>query len=310
RIASELGVRARASLRVNPDVDAKTHKYTTTGKKENKFGIDILRAKEIFERFKDHPNLHLRGVHLHLGSPIASPDPYAQGVRAALALIDELASAGITVEELNLGGGFGIDYGRGAPSTLDEFGAALVPMLEDRVLRGLRVLLEPGRPIVGNAGVLLTRVQYVKQGRSKRFVVVDSGMHQLVRPALYEAYHFAWPAKVAESHEPRDLSEQQPMEGLVACDLVGPICESSDFLALDRSLPPVSQGDLMAVFSAGAYGMSMASTYNDHPKPAEVLVDGESLLLIRPRQSILELVAPELGPPIELTRGPATPDAR
>lgn len=297
RIAGELGVRARASLRVNPDVDAKTHKYTTTGKKENKFGVDIARARALFGRMKDHPHLALRGVHVHLGSPIASVTPYVEGTRAALALIDELAGDGVVIEELNLGGGFGIDYGRGAPASLEEFGAALVPLLRERVRAGLRVLLEPGRPIVGNAGVLLARVQYVKQGRTKKFVVVDTGMHQLVRPALYEAYHFAWPARVEARHLPPDMRERHEMEGLEVCDIVGPICESSDFLAQDRALPPMKQGDLLAVFSAGAYGMSMASTYNDHPRPAEVLIDGGKVLLIRPRQEIVELVRPELGEP-------------
>lgn len=300
RIAADLRIRASASLRVNPDVDAKTHKYTTTGKKENKFGVDIARARSIFERFRDHPNLHLRGIHIHLGSPIASPAPYVEATHAALALIDDLHTRSITIEELNLGGGFGIDYGRATPASLADFGNALVPLLRDRVARGLRILLEPGRPIVGNAGVLLTRVQYIKHGRTKKFVIVDSGMHQLVRPALYEAYHFAWPARVDPAHIPVNMSESQPLAGLEPCDIVGPICESSDFLATDRALPPVAQGDLIAIFSAGAYGMSMASTYNDHPRPAEVLVDGDSMLLIRPRQHIAELVAPELSDPTPL----------
>lgn len=297
RIAGELGVRARVSLRVNPDVDAKTHKYTTTGKKENKFGVDIERGRAIFERFRDHPSLALRGIHLHLGSPIAETTPFVEGTRAALALIDELETIGVKIDELNLGGGFGIDYGRAKPATLEEFGAALAPMLKERVKSGLKILLEPGRPIVGNSGVLIARVQYIKRGRAKTFVITDTGMHQLLRPALYEAYHFVWPTCVEPAHVPADMSERQNMQGLDMCDVVGPICESSDFLALDRAIPPMNQGDLIAAFSAGAYGMSMANTYNDHPRPAEVLADNGHATIIRPRQEMFDLVASELEAP-------------
>ena len=309
RIAARLNVRASACLRVNPDVDAKTHKYTTTGKKENKFGVDLLQAKEILSRWRGHSHLAMKGIHLHLGSPIASPAPYVEAVGVISSMLLEISPPRGEQVMLNIGGGYGIDYGVGEePASIEAFAAALMPQLTELHRQGVGIVLEPGRCIVAHAGVLLTRVEYVKQGREKQFVICDAGMHTLLRPALYEAFHAVWPARVDRELEPRNLRELAAWStgglGVLAqSDVVGPICESSDFLAMNRGLPSVlgdqtvggvRAGDLMAVFCAGAYGMSMASTYNDHPKPAEVLVRGRVAQLIRPRQTAFELVASEL----------------
>jgi len=301
RLARELGVVAEACLRVNPDVDAKTHKFTTTGRSENKFGVDIARARDFFEAHGRDSHLRLRGIHVHLGSPIASPAPYVEALGPVLALIDDLARRGLPIATLNLGGGYGVDYGQHGdddrPASIEAFAAAIVPLLAGRVRAGLRIVMEPGRAIVADAGLLLSRVQYVKPGRERTFIIGDAGMHTLLRPALYGAYHFIWPVRVAPAFAPASRAERQPMPGLVSSDVVGPICESSDFLAQRRDLPPVRSGDLLAVFGAGAYGMSMGSTYNDHPRPAEVLVDGDRATLIRPRQDLRALIEPELTTP-------------
>ncbi len=292
-VAQSLNVIARAALRINPDVDAKTHKYTTTGTKENKFGVDIARAIEVFQRFNGTPNLRLTGVHMHLGSPIYDTAPYVEAVQRALALIDQLAAQGITIDTLNIGGGFAADYETGKAKPAADYAGAIVPLLRERVQDGLRLVLEPGRTIAANAGVLLTRVQYVKSGRTKKFIICDAGMHTLLRPPLYQSFHFVWPARLTPQHIPPARAEKLDLPGLEPCDVVGPICESADFLAQDRALPPVAPGDLIAVFGAGAYGMTMASRYNSHPLPAEVLIDGGRATLIRRRETYDDLVAHE-----------------
>jgi diaminopimelate decarboxylase len=296
RVAASLGVEARGCIRVNPDVDAHTHRYTTTGKSENKFGIDLADVPKLFATFSGGRRLRLVGLHVHLGSPIASPDPFVEAIGVVAELIDRLRARGASIEVLNIGGGYGVDYGQGAPATIEEFAAALLPRLGPLAARGVRIVMEPGRSIVCRAGVLLTRVQYVKRGKTKSFVIGDAGMHTLIRPALYEAYHFVWPVTPRGGHAPADMAESQPFEGLSPCDVVGPVCESSDFLAQGRRLPPIEPGDLLAVFCAGAYGMSMSMNYNDHPRPAEVLVDGGECRLIRPRQKEVDLIASELNP--------------
>jgi diaminopimelate decarboxylase len=292
-IARQLNVTTRAALRVNPDVDAKTHAYTTTGKAENKFGVDFRRAREFFERFGRHPNLKLTGLHIHLGSPIYTTDPYVEGVKRTLALIDELEGAGFKIDTLDVGGGFAADYETGKVLPASEYARAIVPLLRERVAKGLRIIIEPGRTISANAGVLLTRVQYVKNSGKKKFIVCDAGMHTLLRPALYGAFHFIWPASVADQHVPTRREEKPDLPGLETADVVGPICESSDFLAKDRLLPPVARGDVLAVFAAGAYGFSMASRYNSHPFPSEVMVDGDRARVIRRRETYEDLVAHE-----------------
>jgi diaminopimelate decarboxylase len=292
-IAEELDVRARACIRVNPNVDPKTHEYTTTGKDKNKFGIDAHLVGNLFDRFAGHAALDLVGLHVHIGSPVKEIEPYVLAVKVLLTLIDELETAGHRVELLDLGGGWAVDYVSGEAPPIEAYAEALAPLLGERVERGLEVVLEPGRSIVANAGVLLTRVQHVKQGRVRRFVICDAGMHTMIRPALYQAFQFAWPVEVAPEHVPTELAERPDMPGLVPCEVVGPICESSDFLARERPLPPIGQDELLAVFSAGAYGMSMASNYNDHGRPAEVLVDGGRATLINRRQPLETLLETE-----------------
>lgn len=297
-IARSLGVTASAALRVNPDVDPKTHAYTTTGKKETKFGVDLERARAFFRRFGHEKHLRLTGVHLHIGSPVYETGPYVEAVTKTLGLIDELAREGVRVDTLDLGGGFAADYQTGASPAASDYAAAIVPLLRDRVATpsrpdGLRIILEPGRSIAANAGVLLTRVLYIKESGTRKFIVCDAGMNTLIRPALYGSFHFIWPVTVADQHVPPTRTERPELPGLEACDVVGPLCESGDFLAKDRPLPPLARGDLLAVFGAGAYGMSMASRYNSHPLPAEVLVEGERARVVRRRETYADITAHE-----------------
>ena len=293
-IASAMGASCRAALRINPDVaDPRTHAKTTTGKKETKFGVDIERAKRFFDRYGGHKHLRLCAVHLHIGSPIYSPEPYVEAIGKSLKLIEALRSAGHSLEAIDIGGGFAADYESGKSPDYAAYAAAIVPLLRDQ---GLRVILEPGRTIAANAGVLLTRVQYVKTGGKKKFVIVDSGMHHLVRPTMYDAFHFIWPTKVAPAHEPAARARQMDLPGLEPADVVGPICETGDVLATERPLPPIARGDLLCVFTAGAYGMVMASNYNAIPRPAEVLVSGSNATVIRRRETYEDLVAAELKP--------------
>ena len=290
-LAAELGVEARACLRVNPDVDPHTHEYTTTGKEENKFGIDADRVVALFDAWAGRRGVRLVGLHAHIGSPVPRVEPYARAIAVLLALIDELARRGRPVEVLNLGGGWPVEYEEGDVPPLEAYARRIVPLLEDRARAGLEILLEPGRSILANSGVLLTRVQHVKRGRARVFVICDAGMHTLIRPALYRAFHFVWPVRW-EGEPPRRVDHRNG-EGFAACDLVGPICETGDFLARGRSLPPLERGDLVAVFSAGAYGMSMASNYNDHGRPAEVLVEGDRATVIGERQPLRAILETE-----------------
>ena len=302
RVAAELGVVARACIRVNPDVDARTHEYTTTGKEENKFGVLAARVPELFAAFRDIGSIDLVGLHVHIGSPVREIEPYESAVRVLLQLIDTLEAAGDIVSVLDLGGGWPMSYTEGESPEIEVFAEALIPLLEARTQNGLQVVLEPGRSILANSGVLLTRVQHIKEGRRKRFVICDAGMHTLIRPAFYRAFHFVWPAKVETRHVPPSAAERLELPGLYLSDVVGPVCETGDFLARGRELPPVKRGDLIAVFSAGAYGMSMSSNYNDHGRSAEVLVDGKRAVLINERQKLAALLETERSPR-ELTTG-------
>lgn len=294
RIAEELGIRARACLRVNPDVDPQTHEYTTTGKEENKFGIDADRIVDVFERWGRHSWVELAGLHLHIGSPVPVVEPYAQAIEVALKLFAELRARGHRPSSLDLGGGWPVDYTENSVPPLEAYAERIVPLLADEVSRGLEVVLEPGRSLLANSGILLTRVQHLKHGRKKTFVICDAGMQNLIRPALYRAFHFVWPVEW-DGAPPRRV-EDPGIDGLQASDIVGPICETGDFFARNRMFPRVTKGDLVAVFSAGAYGMSMASNYNDHGRPAEVLVDGKTATLINHRQSLASLLATEREP--------------
>lgn len=284
------GASPRAALRINPDVDPKTHVYTTTGKKETKFGVDHERARAAFESVRGRRGVRLCGLHLHIGSPVNDPRAYAASIERALELIGELRSAGHTVDTLDIGGGFGAFYqGHEAPAAVD-YASVIVPLLKGS---DLRIILEPGRTIAANAGILLTRVLHVKSSGAKRFLIVDASMNELIRPALYGAYHFVWPV-AAGARVPRERTADQPFEGLSPCDVVGPVCESGDFLAQGRFLPPVAAGDLLAIFTTGAYAMSMASQYNSRPRAAEVLVAGAQARLIRRRETYADLIAAEL----------------
>ncbi|HUB26763.1 MAG TPA: diaminopimelate decarboxylase [Tepidisphaeraceae bacterium] len=290
-IAASLGRTAVGALRINPDVDPKTHRHTTTGKKETKFGVDIDRAERVFEQYRNLENLKLTGVHLHIGSPVMQVAPYVEAVTKATALIDRLIERGHKIEWLDLGGGFAANYeGPEQAPPITEHAKALLPLISHKPYR---IALEPGRYIAGNSGILLTRVLYRKTGGSKRFVIIDAGMNDLMRPILYDSYHFIWPTQPDAANVPakRDRTLTPAMGEVV--DVVGPICESGDFLAKDRPLPRTKRGDLLAVFTAGAYGFAMSSNYNNRPRVCEVLVDGRDFRVIRQRETYEDLVARE-----------------
>jgi diaminopimelate decarboxylase len=289
-----MGKTAIGALRVNPDVDpgAKTHVKTTTGKKETKFGVDIERAERVFDHYKGLKNLRLAGVHLHIGSPIYDVKPYVDAVVKANALIDRLTKKGYRIEWLDMGGGFAVNYkkpNQALPVT--EHAKALLPLLAGKPYK---LAIEPGRYIVGNAGIVLTKVLYRKEGGAKRFVIVDAGMNDLIRPTLYDAYHFIWPVKPGDAKNVPAARDEDlvPVDGETV-DVVGPICESGDYLAKGRALPTTKRGDLLAVFTAGAYGFAMSSNYNNRPRAPEVLVDGDQYTVIRRRETYEDLIAPE-----------------
>ena len=274
-------IRARVALRVNPDVFAETHPYISTGLREHKFGIDIKAARPVYQEVKRSRYLDPVGISVHIGSQIQTAEPFGAALAGVAELIRELAGDGIQIKFVDAGGGLGIDYHGGGVSPADKvenYAAAV-----ECALRGLEVclLVEPGRFLIAQAGALLARVLYVKRNGSKTFVITDAGMNDLIRPALYQAYHEILPVI------PNPLAKS----GLV--DLVGPVCESGDFFARDRTMPEVKEGDLVAILDAGAYGMSLSSNYNSRPRPAEVLVEGTRVRLIRRRETIRDLVQPE-----------------
>jgi len=289
-LAGKLGKQTKAALRVNPDIEYKTHAYIRTGKKETKFGVDIERAINIFEKYDGSGNVNLCAVHVHLGSGGKVTDPYVDAVKKILPLIEKLRSRGHTIETLDLGGGYGADYESDSVPSADEYAAGIVPLLKDK---NLKLILEPGKSICANAGVLLARTVYTKRGGSKKFVIVDAGMNDLIRPSLYQAFHFIWPAKVDDKFVPPRRSQNLQIDGTEVVDVVGPICEGADFLARDRALPPVKRGDLICVFTTGAYGFTMSSNYNARGRAAEVLVDNDKFSIIRKRETYEDLIAPE-----------------
>jgi diaminopimelate decarboxylase len=289
RLAAAAGRTVRAALRVNPDVDMDTHRHITTGKRGSKFGVDIDRAVRFFQAYGRDRNVRLDGLHIHIGSSIYSPRPYVEAIGKVLDLIELLERGGFAVRTFDIGGGFAADYEeRRAPMAAD-YAAAIVPLLAGR---NLEVILEPGRQIAANSGVLLTAVQYVKRGGERNFVIVDAAMTDLIRPVLYEAEHFVYPARVPADQSPQRRLDWAPPEA-VRVDVVGGVCESGDFLARDRLLPPIARGDLLAVFSAGAYAFVMSSQYNSRPRAAEVLVEGDKWRLIRRRETYDDLLGPE-----------------
>ncbi len=290
RLSKQQGKIPKAALRINPDVDPKTHTYTTTGVKETKFGVDIERAEKVFERFGKNPALRLCALHIHLGSAGHTVQPYVEALSKTLALVDKLRNKGFVIEALDIGGGYGADYVTAQSPTAADYADAIVPMLKGK---GLKLILEPGASIAANAGVLLTKVLYCKTGGSKKFVIVDAGMNDLIRPPLYNAFHFIWPAEIDEKFAPEKRDKEVNIAGTEAVDVVGPVCESADFFAKGRTLPPLKRGKLLAIFSAGAYAFSMSSNYNARGRAAEVLVDGKDFKVIRKRESYKDMVAPE-----------------
>ncbi|MBN2590366.1 MAG: diaminopimelate decarboxylase [Sedimentisphaerales bacterium] len=289
-IAKKQGKKTKAALRINPDVQYKTHAYITTGVKETKFGVDIEHAINIFDKYAGDENVSLCAVHVHLGSGGKTIDPYVNAVKKILPVIEDIRKRGHTVEALDLGGGYGADYESDTVPSAQQYADGIVPLLIDK---NLKLILEPGKSICANAGILLTRVIYNKQGGSKKFAIVDAGMNDLIRPSLYEAFHFIWPAKVDEKFIPSQREQNFKTDGTEIYDVVGPICEGADFLAKDRALPPVKRGDLLAVFTAGAYGYTMSSNYNARCRAAEVLVDGDNFSIIRKRETYEDLIALE-----------------
>jgi diaminopimelate decarboxylase len=298
QIAGELGKKAPVALRVNPNVDAGTHAKITTGKKENKFGVEFERVAEAYAAVsRDCPHLEIRGVQMHIGSQLTSIDPFVKAVQKVIPLVEELKQRH-HLQFFSIGGGIGIVYRESLdsgnsswwgeqtetdrPLTIATYANALVPLLAPLKLR---ILLEPGRFMVGNAGALLTKVLHLKHGGAKKFVIVDAGMNDLIRPTLYEGWHQIAPLKKPASNATEKV------------DVVGPICETGDFLAQDRELPPVQEGDTLAVLSAGAYGFTMASNYNTRPMPAEILVDGAKAHVVRKRQTLDDLIKGESIPP-------------
>jgi len=290
RLAKQQGKQPKAALRVNPDVDLKTHRYDITGKKETKFGVDIDRAQKVFADYGRNEAVKLCAIHIHLGSAGLSVQPYVEAIKKILALIEQLRRDGFTIEAVNIGGGYGADYITGTAPTAADYAAAIVPLLKGK---NLKLILEPGASIAANAAILVTQVLYLKTSGRKKFVIVDAGMNDLIRPPLYDAFHFIWPVNVSEKFVPRQRDRDLQLDGTEVVDVVGPICESADFFAKDRALPPVKRGDLLSIFTAGAYGFSMSSNYNARGRAPEVLVDGSEFKLIRKRETYEDLIALE-----------------
>lgn len=276
-VADSLGKKAPISLRVNPNVDPKTHPYISTGLKEAKFGVAYDEARNLYRRAAALPHIEVAGIDCHIGSQLLDPTPFAEALERVLVLIDQLAADGIAIHHLDMGGGLGIRYRDDQEQP--TVASYLTPLLDKLAGRDLQVVLEPGRRLVGNAGLLLTRVEYLKHGEGKNFAIIDAAMNDLMRPALYEAWH--------------DILPVAPRGGTAATyDVVGPVCESGDFLGQARSLC-IEPGDLLAVMSAGAYGMAMSSNYNTRPRAVELMVDGDQVHLVRRRETVAELYASE-----------------
>lgn len=286
-VARAAGTVAHAALRVNPDLPPKTHAKTDTSVKGVKFGLDIDTVLEVAQKVVGHPNLKLIGLHMHLGSPILSAEPYRQGGAKAEVLIAKLRAQGHDITHLNMGGGFGIHYRKQEALPASAFADVILPVAKKT---GCKLVLEPGRFIVGNAGLLLSRVVFTKETGGKSYIIQDAAMNDLIRPTLYESFHRIWPVAPAPDLPAPPADYEVEIPGTRKHDVVGPVCESGDFLAKDRYLPPMKRGELLATFSAGAYGMAMSSNYNGRPRAAEVLVEGNRHRLIRRRETYEDLV--------------------
>jgi diaminopimelate decarboxylase len=307
RIAGAKNMRAPIALRVNPDVDPHTHQYISTGSQENKFGIALNQVRAVYDRAASMSNIEIVGVQMHIGSQITDTKPFSSAIEKVAPLVRDLKSK-YGVKFFSIGGGMGIIYRRALESgsgkwwhdhaserpafSVRDYADAIVPPLRDL---GIQILVEPGRFLIGNGGVLLTRVRYIKQTGSKKFAIVDAGMNDLIRPALYQSYHEIVPCRASVSATDPSTSTSTS-KSLKRIDIVGPVCESGDFFAFDRQMPEVREGDLLAIMSAGAYGFVMASNYNSRPLPAEALVRGDKFALIRKRQTWNDLVRGEVDP--------------
>lgn len=280
-VARGKGLRARVALRVNPDIDPQTHPYITTGLKKSKFGIGADRALEEFTTAALLPNVEVIGVHAHIGSQLTQVSPFVDSLKRVVGLIETLKSRGIPIRYLNIGGGLGITYSDETPPLPTEYAEAIMPLLQGSQCE---IIMEPGRVIAGNAGVMLTHVLYIKETGTKTFAIVDAAMNDLLRPSLYQAHHDILPVR------------QVPNASDAVFDVVGPVCESGDFLAQGRTMPTVKAGDLLAVMSAGAYGFTMASNYNSRPRVPEILVKGREHFVIRDRETFDDLVRGERIP--------------
>jgi len=280
RVSGKMRTKAPVALRINPDIDPETHPYISTGLKKHKFGIPIDDALEYYKLASRLKNINVIGVHKHIGSQITKVSPFVDALKRILLLVDELSMQGVGIQFLDIGGGLGISYRDEEPPVPKDLAKHLIPLLEGRKLT---LIMEPGRSIVGNAGILVTKTLYLKEGTDKEFVIVDAGMNDLIRPSLYNAYHHLVPVVRTKREK-------------ILCDVVGPICESGDFLAKERELNRVKQEEFLAVMSAGAYGFSMSSNYNSRPRAAEVMVKGKEHVLIRKRETYDDLVRNEQIP--------------
>lgn len=290
-VAGSMGKMAPVSLRVNPDVDAKTHPYISTGLKQNKFGVAYTEAIALYRKARDLPHLRITGVDCHIGSQLTEISPFIAAAEKVLALVDALVQEGIRLEHIDLGGGLGICYNDETPPAIADYVSALLGALKGR---SEKLILEPGRVLVGNAGALLTRVEYLKHGEEKNFAIVDAAMNDLMRPALYDAYHEILPVQRPPSPQPSPAcggGSEREMQSLIF-EVVGPICETGDFIGHARELSIAPQA-LLAVLSTGAYGMSMSSNYNTRPRAAEVMVDGNAMHLVRKRETVQQLYSGE-----------------
>jgi diaminopimelate decarboxylase len=291
-LAAGLKREVNVLIRILPDIlDEKTNEKTRTGYKGAKFGIDYANVLSLIEENADHPYVKIRGLHCHIGSPISSYTFYEACIHKMVELVEALKQKQIYLNVLNIGGGFPANYTDSDNFSWESFAGPIITLLEPYVQQeGFRIILEPGRSISANTGVLITKVLYIKQSGDKHIVVVDAGMTTLIRPAMYNAFHFIWPVHPQPEHALKNRNYPVEQPGLVTYDVVGPICESSDYLAKDRALPPLKQGDYLAVFTVGAYGMVMSSNYNLHVKPAEIMVDKDEVFIIRERETQEELV--------------------
>ncbi|MGQ3684196.1 MAG: diaminopimelate decarboxylase [Candidatus Loosdrechtia sp.] len=295
KLAREMNKMPKVALRINPDIDAKTHTKTTTGKRENKFGIDFTEAERILKQSGNYPGVKICGLHVHLGSPIYTVDPYMHALERIIAFAGRCRDTkkDIGIEYLNIGGGYCISYNGKEVIQPQDYASKILPLVKEM---RCNLIMEPGRFIVGNSGILVTRVVYTKETlHGKKFVICDAAMNDLLRPALYDAFHKIWPVNT-DIMMPEVMNENEPVTtdtGLKLVDIVGPVCETSDTFATNRALPQVKEGDLLAIFSAGAYGFSMSSTYNSRPRPCEVMVDGDLYYTIRERETYEDLIKGE-----------------